>query len=184
MCAVRNCLESRLRDFLPTPEILSQIHTLPAPHHHFTYPLLLPPGNETEPHPQATPNAPSTSTPTPDLADSSLSFTDGQQSKSRFLSGFNFYNLLRNKVDIIQRLASPAASNAGHSTEHLSPDCIAYLDRLGHLSGTLQRLVLGLRPSMVNYPSGYMVRLSIFYIVILIVRVSIKYIHLLAFICI
>ncbi|KAM3171221.1 hypothetical protein ACTXT7_017055 [Hymenolepis weldensis] len=156
LCAVRNCLESRLRDFLPTPEILSQIHTLPAPHHHFIYPLSLLPDNETEPHLQVTPNAPSNSTPTADLADSSLSFTDEQQSKSRFLWGFDFYNLLRNKVDIIQRLASPAASNVGHSTEHLSPDCIAYLDRIGHLSGTLQRLVLGLRPSMVNYPSGYM----------------------------
>ncbi|VDL64357.1 unnamed protein product [Hymenolepis diminuta] len=94
---------------------LSNSSQLPAPHHHFTYPLSLPPGSDSEPHPQETPNAPSTSTPTTDLADSSLSFTDGQQSKPRHLSGFNFYNLLRSKVDTIQRLASPATSNAGHS---------------------------------------------------------------------
>ncbi|VDO15984.1 unnamed protein product [Rodentolepis nana] len=157
LCAVRNCLESRLRDFLPTPEILSQIHTLPTPHHHIASPLSSPlHDNETELRPRATSSTSSTSTPTADLADSSLPPVDKRHSKSRLLSGFHFYSLLRNKAEVIQRLANPTASNAGLSKKHFSPDCIAYLDRLGNLPRNLQHLALGLRPSMASYPSEYM----------------------------
>nr|CUU99817.1 hypothetical transcript [Hymenolepis microstoma] len=123
-CAVRSCLESQLFDFLSTPEILSQIHTLPTSHHHFGYPLSPLHDDETRLRPRVSPGTPSTSTPTTDLADSSLSSIDGRHSKSRFLSGFHFYNLLRSKAEVIQRLANPAASNAGLTTKHPSPDCI------------------------------------------------------------
>ncbi|KAM7540694.1 hypothetical protein Aperf_G00000021466 [Anoplocephala perfoliata] len=155
LCAVRNCLEARLSNFLPTPEILSQICTLPAPHHYFFHPLPTLSNSETG----QLPHAPSTSVPTADLADassSSLAAAAGRQSHPPPLSGFHFYSILRNKMEVIQRLANPIASNADLEREHLSSECVAFLERLRHLPGTLQRLVLGLRPSMANYPPGFM----------------------------
>lgn len=158
MCAVRNCLEARLSSFLPTPEILSQICTLPAPHHHFFHPLPTLSNSETR-HPSHAP--PSTSVPAADLADASSSSlaaaAAGRQPQSRFLSESHFYSLLCNKMEIIQRLANPLASNTDLERGHLSSECVAYLERLRHLPATLQRLVLGLRPSMANYPPGFMV---------------------------
>ncbi|KAL5962454.1 Neurobeachin [Taenia solium] len=159
LCAVRNALEARLKGFFPSDEIVSQLHTHPAPHYHITFPL--PPLTSRPPltQPSAQSSLPQSSSASADLAetaDAATAATATVRARRQSLSAFYFYGLLRHKLEVIQRLANPAVG-----APSLSPECVVFLDHLGHLPPNLQRLVLGLRPSMANYAPGFMCRLSI-----------------------
>ncbi|EUB57642.1 Neurobeachin [Echinococcus granulosus] len=155
LCAVRNSLEARLKDFFPSDEILSQLYTHPAPHHHTPSPL---PPLDSAPsiaQPSSQPSLPLSSSTSADLAETSNAVTTATAAtrvRRHSLSAFYFYGLLRHKIEVIQRLANPAAG-----TPFLSRECVVFLERLRRLPPGLQRLVLGLRPSMANYSSGFMV---------------------------
>ncbi|VDM20154.1 unnamed protein product [Hydatigera taeniaeformis] len=154
LCAVRNALEARLKDFFPSDEILSQLHSHPAPHHHIIFPL--PPLTLRPPLMQAASKTslPSSSSASADLAETSDAATVAAataRARRQSLSAFYFYGLLRHKLEVIQRLANPATGTAP-----LTPKCVIFLDQLRRLPPGLQRLVLGLRPSMANYAPGFM----------------------------
>ena len=158
MCAVRNCLEARLRDFLPSEEVLFQMYTNPAPHHHFTYPLPKP--ASPKPSSAALP-PPAASTGSADLADASsadVTAAVSSQTRRQSLSMFHFYGMLRHKAEAIQILANLKGDTSMDKRPSLTEECMAFMERLKLLPVNLQRLVLGLQPSMANYAAGFMVR--------------------------
>ncbi|KAL5112762.1 Lipopolysaccharide-responsive and beige-like anchor protein [Taenia crassiceps] len=154
LCAVRNALEARLKGFFPSDEVLSQLHTHPASHHHTIFPI--PPVTSRPPltQPSAQPSLPLSSSASADLSETSDAATAAAavvQARQQSLSAFYFYGLLRHKLEVIQRLANPAAG-----APSLSPESVVFLEQLRRLPSGLQRLVLGLRPSMANYAPGFM----------------------------
>ena len=153
MCAVRNCLESRLRDFLPSVEVLSQMYTDPAPHHHTTHPLSkpIPPKS---PSPIPAPASPSGSADLADASSAEVTAAVSSRDRRQSLSMFHFFETLRQKAEMIQILASFKAQVVKRP---LSEQCMAFMDKLKCLPVNLQRLVLGLQPSMANYEPGFMV---------------------------
>ncbi|BHF59417.1 protein kinase A binding [Sparganum proliferum] len=142
-CSVRNCLEARLSSLLPPKELLVQLKEQQGD------------GLELEEvacfdHSDDATNA--------DLADSSA-FEAQQHSDHPFLASSEYYQRLKPKLELIQRLVSGVGNNVSASfpTSGSSPNTrLDHLPFVSHLSPSMQKLVTGLRPLILPYPNDFM----------------------------
>ncbi|VDD76135.1 unnamed protein product [Mesocestoides corti] len=126
-CAVRNCLEARLYDFLPLPDVQAQLR---GQSRRLSF------------------------LPVTAAVDAATSSTAASKPQTDPLSVFHFFGLLRHKLELIQRLANPVTLPSSVSPP--TTEVAEFLEHLDPLAPCLQKLVIGLRPSVSHYASGFM----------------------------
>ncbi|KAL7061393.1 hypothetical protein AAHC03_01162 [Spirometra sp. Aus1] len=142
-CSVRNCLEARLSSLLPPKELLVQLKEQQGDRLELEEVACFD-------HSDDATNA--------DLADSSA-LEAQQHSDHPFLASSEYYQRLKPKLELIQRLVSGVGNNVSASfhTSGSSPNTrLDHLPVVSHLSPSMQKLVNGLRPLILPYPNDFM----------------------------
>uniref|UniRef100_A0A0X3PXG3 Neurobeachin n=1 Tax=Schistocephalus solidus TaxID=70667 RepID=A0A0X3PXG3_SCHSO len=140
-CSVRNCLEARLSSLLPPKELLVQLKEQQDA------------GLELEEEAYFDHSGQATNA---DLADSAL---EAQlHSDHPFPASSEYYQRLKPKLELIERLVAGVSNNVSSHTSRASSNSPLnpLLPLVSHLSPSMQKLVSGLRPLILPYPNDFM----------------------------